>query len=410
MMEGCGQKPVSRSFIILYMIAQVGAFVAFVPLLQVLLPLRAASIDPLHGTVLLSRVALVGAIVASLSNIVFGVLSDRTRSARGRRRPWLLGGLAATLASYILVWSAATPGRLLVAIIVFQIVFNAMFAPLGAVLADSVPERQHGLMSALLGLGYPLGSVVGLAAIGAWRMEDTARYAVVAALVLLCVLPFAWRLRGGNDAQPSRMPVAAIPQSDAGMPAKDFVLVWISRLSVMTAICIIQGYLLTFLHARSVSHLPASLRPEAAIAQMTAIATACNVGCGLLCGGLSDRLGHRKLFVAAGGVLLAAGMACLALAPGWIGLRVAAILYGTGTGLYSTIDLALMIQILPSTRRAGQFLGIMNLSNTVAQIAAPLLALQALAGAMPNFRALFLLAGGASLIGAACITGVGKRQ
>ena len=48
-----------------YTVAQIGAFIAFLPLLQVLLPVRAAAIDPLHGTALLSHVALVGALVAS---------------------------------------------------------------------------------------------------------------------------------------------------------------------------------------------------------------------------------------------------------------------------------------------------------------------------------------------------------
>jgi MFS family permease len=400
---GDRQAGVGAGFVTLYAVAQIGAFIAFLPLLEILLPHRAVAIDQLHGTALLSRVSLVGALVASLANILAGALSDRTHSARGRRRPWLLGGLAATLGSYCLIWAADTPGRLLAAVIVFQIAFNAMFAPLGAVLADDVPEGQRGFLSSLLGLGYPIGGMVGIGAVGAWRMGDAKRYQIVAALVLLCVLPFAWSLRGRGDAPPGHTPIADHPQSTAHRPATGFMLVWISRLLVMTAIGILQGYLLMFLGGRDTSFLPPSLRPEAAIAQMTTIATVCNVACGLLCGVVSDRVGRRSVFAAGGAMLLAAGMGCLALLHGWAALRAAAMLYGAGIGIFTTIDLALMIQVLPTTQRAGQFLGIMNLCNTVAQIAAPLIALLVLGGSAPRFRALFLLAGFTSVLGAACL-------
>jgi MFS family permease len=441
---GTGGKvaPVGRGFMALYAIAQIGAFIAFLPLLQILLPLRAAAIDPPNTTQLLSHIGLAGAVVASLANLAFGTLSDRTHAARGRRRPWILGGLAATLASYALVWHAATPGALLLGIIAFQLAFNAMFAALGAVLADNVPEQQRGLMSALLGLGYPLGSLAGLAAVGAWPMQDGAGYAAVGVLVTLCVLPFAWRLRaaspaeGGIDPNPDKpgphkqghdkrgpgiagrhaaapAPFIAAPQAGAprGVFAQlgvDFLLVWASRMFIVTTLGIVQGYMLLYLRTRGAAPLQA--RPEAVMAEMTAIATVCNIGCAVLSGVLSDRLGHRKPFVVAGGVMLAAGMVCAALVPGWAGLRAAAVLYGGGNGLYSTVDLALMVQILPSIRRAGQYLGIMNLANTVAQVAAPLLALQVLVGAAPDYRALFLMAAAASLLGAACILGVTGRR
>ena len=399
-------RPVSRRFVALYTLAQIGAFVAFLPLLQILLPLRAVAIDPLHGTALLSQISLVGAAVASLSNILVGAMSDRTRSKRGRRRPWLLGGLAATLGSYVLIERADTPGHLLLAMIAFQLAFNGMFSPLGAVLADEIPERQRGLMSALLGLGNPIGSVVGLWAVGAWRMGDATRYEVVASIVLFCVLPFAWWLRGGRSTLPGRLPAADARQSLKALFRNDLVLVWISRLLVVTTIAIIQSYLLLFLRSRNLSLLHFLGRPEAAIAQMTVIATTCNVGCGLACGILSDRVGRRTLFAAVGAVLLAVGMGCLALTSNWAGLQWAAVFYGSGIGMFSTIDLALIIQILPSVHQAGEVLGIMNLCNTVAQVVAPSLALLVLESASPNFRPLFGLAGVVSLLGAACLGGV----
>jgi MFS family permease len=405
---------VSRRFIALYAVAQVGAFIAFLPLLQVLLPLRATAIDPAGAAVLLSHIGIAGAVVASLANILFGMLSDRTRSPRGRRQPWVLGGLAATLASYALVYGATTQGGLLAGIIAFQFAFNAMFSALGAILADYVPERQQGLMSALLGLGYPLGSLLGMTGVGAFQMPDPARYAVVGLMVAGCVLPFALGLRERGRGALARRADILVPRATgrgafARLVGADFVLVWVSRMLVVITLGVIQGYTLLFLRGPGSATI-AFARPEAMIAQMTAIATVCNIGCGLLSGVLSDRTGRRKPFVVAGGLLLAAGMLCLAWVPGRSGLYLAAILYGAGNGLYATVDLTLMVQILPSIRRAGQYLGLMNLANTMAQIIAPLLALHVLGGATPDYHALFTLAAVASLLGAGCILGVTGRR
>jgi len=401
-----GQVLVSPGFMARYTMAQIGAFISFVPLLQILLPLRVASVDHAHAATLLSIVALSGAIAASLSNILFGALSDRTRSARGRRRPWLFAGLAATLSSYALIWSANTPWRLLAGVIVFQFAFNALFSPLAAIMADDVPNQQKGFLSALLGLGYPLGSLAGAIAVGALVMSDAARYMVLSTLVTLCVLPFAWQLRGVV------LPAFIPPRSSAGhlhlqsMRAPDFARAWIGRLLVITAVSTIQGYMLLFLQSRATALGAFPARPEAAFAQLAAIVTASNIICGLLGGWVSDRTGRRTPLVVAGGTCIAAGIACLSLAPSWHTLQAATVIYGCGAGAFSAVDLALMLQLLPSWQHAGRDLGIVNLSNTLPQIIAPLVALQVLHGAAPDYPLFFLLAAAAALLGALCVCGI----
>ncbi len=396
-------RPVSRGFIGLYTVAEIGAYVSFVPLLQILVPLQAASIDPPHAAALLSRVALCGAIVASLANILFGALSDRTSAARGRRRPWLLAGLAATLASYAVIWDAGTATGLLLSVICFQIAFNALFAPLGAVLADYVPDRQKGVVSALLGLGYPLGSLIGTAAVGAWLVDGTTRFLLLGVLVAGSIAPFAWRL--GDPAIPARPLPAEWHRTWWVDPRAypDFARAWVGRLLVATAFSVMQGYMLLYLH--SLTAVPSMIpgRPEAALARLAAIATVANIGAGLLGGWLSDRMRRRKPFVFAGGAGMAAGIVCTALAPDWAALQLATLIYGIGAGIYYAVDLALIVQVLPSLQSAGKDLGIVNLSNTLPQIIAPLVALHLVGGIAPDYRTLFLLAAGAALLGAACV-------
>jgi hypothetical protein len=79
--------PVKPSFIAAFTLAQIGAYVSFMPLFQVLMPLKAEAIDPANKAVVLSQVAILGSITASLANLLAGAISDRTTSRFGRGAP-----------------------------------------------------------------------------------------------------------------------------------------------------------------------------------------------------------------------------------------------------------------------------------------------------------------------------------
>jgi MFS family permease len=398
---------IGRRFIALYTLANIGAYVAFIPLLQILLPLRATAIDPTHGALLLSRVALWGAVAASVGNIVFGALSDRTRSRRGHRVPWLLGGLGATLLAYAVIWWARDPAGLLLGLVGFQLAFNALFAPLGAVLADDVPDRQKGMVSALLGLGNPLGSIIGAVCAGALAVSLGARFLLIAAIVAALILPFAWRL--ARQASPPR-PRAKTPLPDRfrirPLRHLNFTRAIGGRFLVMTAFSLMQGYLLLYLQhlARHAGFF--RMTPEAAFAHLAVIATTANVFFALLCGRWSDRAGNRSLFVFAGGAILACGIVAIAHAPDWTALQFCMALYGSGAGIYYAVDMALIVELLPSLQTAGQDLGIVNLSNTVPQIVAPGVALAILRINPDDFLDLLMLGALVAALGAAAVLGI----
>ncbi len=58
----------------------------------VLLPQRLKDIGVASPESLLGTISAVTAIVSLVSNLVFGTLSDRSRSRFGRRAPWILAG------------------------------------------------------------------------------------------------------------------------------------------------------------------------------------------------------------------------------------------------------------------------------------------------------------------------------
>ncbi len=395
---------VGAGFVAGYTLAQIGAYLAFVPLLQVLLPAAATRLVGDAAPRLVSVIAILGAITASIANYGAGALSDHTGNRLGRRRIWLLAGLAAVLAAYAAIASAAGARALVVAVLLFQIGFNLLFAPLTALFADRVPDRQKGGVAAWLGLGLPLGSVIGTtlaAALNGGTQPGMVRCLMVLGGMVLClVLPFALLVR---DASPPPAPHA---EATAPVPGgqRDFAVAVTGRLLVVAALALVQTYMLLFLTAR----LHTALSPPQMLARLIAVATIMHLATGFAAGPLSDRLGHRRLFVLGGAMLTGLALAVLALAarmahPSLSMLLGAYLLLGAGGGAFEAIDLSLLAQLLPVTRLAGRGFGVANLANTLPQLAGAALALALLRGPAPDYATLFSVAAGAAWLGGALV-------
>lgn len=394
--------PVSRPFLGLFALAHLGAFIAFIPMLNLLLPLKAELIDPAGKAVLLSQVMLWGAVAAAVTNLAAGAFSDATRGPFGRRRPWIVVGALAVAGAHGLVFAASTPQQLLAAVLVFQAAVNVMFGPLNAVLPDIVPGRQKGLAAALAGLALPGAGLFTAAVLAVALARLDLRFLVVALAVPLLVLPFALRLR-----EPQR----PRPHARVGLPSlsaladRDFLMAFASRLLVQVTITFNVLYLLFYLQETARLGPLAHLRPEAVLGGLLGLSTAVSLAAGFLGGILSDRLRRRRPFVTAGGLAMAGGAALLAAAPVWPGPLAAQLLFGVGLGLYSTVDTALVAEVLPDRRAAGRDLGLMNLAITAPQVLAPLLGLGLLSLSGGDFRwvyavsALFALFGGLAVAG-----------
>lgn len=366
-----GQARVGPGFIAAYTLAQVGAYIGFVPLLGVLLPLKAGAVGSGSAALLLSQAAVLGAVAAALSHFAFGALSDRTRTAWGRRKPWILIGAGLTACSYGGVFLAQTGTQLILGIVAFQVCFNLMFAPLQSIFADRVPDGQKGLVSAFVGVAYPTANLFAALVIAVALSDAGSRYLVVAAAVLCLVVPATiWSLR--DTGAPPVEPGPPGPLLSA-LGEADFLRAFGSRLLIQTAIALNALYLLIYLQGPSdiESALP-GVRAEAVLGVLLAVATGAALLAGFATGLASDRWGGRKLYVASGGLLIAAGMAILALVPDWPGPLVGELVYGLGLGIFTTADAALIAQVLPNRMTVGRDLGIMNVAVTLPQVAAPL--------------------------------------
>lgn len=394
--------PVTPGFIGAYTAAQIGAFIGFIPLLTLILPLKAAAIAPAGKAELLALVALWGAVTAGVANVWAGAASDRARLTHGGRWRWMATGLAATIASYGLIAAASTSWALLLAVVALQISLNLMLNPLAAALPDDVPDHQKGVVSGFTGLAYPVASLFGALVIGIVLSSEGARLAAVVVAMSLLVIPFILAVRRGQ--RPAAPAPGALSWSSAALRDHDFRMTFLSRLAVQTAVAMNVLYLLFFLQQESnIAAVLPRQRPEAVVGWILAASTVTAIVAGLLAGLASDRIGRRRELVFAGGICLAGGAALMALIPQWPGPALAQIVFGVGIGVYGVVDTALIAQVLPSRANAGRDLGLMNIATTAAQVLAPFLALLALQLAGHDLQLLFALSAALAALGAVTI-------
>ncbi|WP_425993931.1 MFS transporter [Caulobacter sp. DWR1-3-2b1] len=400
--------PVKASFIAAYTLAQIGAFVSFMPLFQVLLPLKAEAIDPANKALLLSQVAFYGALVASVANLLAGAISDRTTSRFGRRRPWMVVGSLGAAGAYLVIMTARTPMALIGGIVLFQLMFNLMFSALVAVLPDRVPDAQKGRVAAFLSLGNPIGTMAGAVLIGGLLVTEFTRYIAIVLVLLITLAPFVLKLDDKPLARDARPPFK-LGAFIAGLwvdPRKhpDFAFAWLGRFLVLVALSLVQCYMLYFLQdVLGYSRLFPGHKAEEGLAILTTVATVSNVAFALLGGMLSDRLKRRKLFASGAALTIAMAMLIFSLTPSWPVMIATYLLLGCGAGCFYAVDIALVTQVLPSQRDAGKDLGVLNLANTLPQALAPALAFWALGPTHLDFQAFFLVAAALAMAGGLAI-------
>ena len=371
----------------LYPVANIGAYLAFLPLLTVVLPLRAEALAGPAKVTLLSETLLAGVVVATIANVSAGMASDWSRTRYGTRLPWLWIGLFGTWISYALIATAPGMVQLAIGVMLFQLAFNTLFGPLSALFADTVPDRFKGRISAFANLALPIASL-GSALIGLPMLHsDGVRMLALGSAVGALVLPllFFWP-RHGSDPEPDN------PGAPTGLRWSAFRSLWLAKFLVQLCGNVITSYFLFYLKDGIRADGPFSGQAaQVGFAWIVGTATALGAACSLAVGRASDRAGRRKPFLLAAVAAMAAGILIMILRGDWTAALIGYTLFMAGLGSFLTIDIALVAQILPSARHRGRDLGMMNAANTLPAILGPIFALAVLSRSPNDYNMLFLL-------------------
>ena len=377
-----------------------GLFSAWFGPIQVLLGLQASQVAPGHKEATLSLVTGLGALVSTLGNPVFGALSDRTTSRFGRRLPWIAGGLALGAVGLVVLASARGVAGMVVGWCLVQAFLNATFAALNASIADQVPVERRGLVSGLIGVAQTAGLVAGAglaAAVGSTRTG----YLVLAVLVVALGLP---HVLGARDLRLPGAPRPTLRHVMAGFvpPLRrypDFGWAWLTRFLVNLGNSTGTLYLLYYL--MDAVGMEAD-KATTGVFILTGIYALTVFGSTVIGGVWSDKVGRRKPFVIAASIVTGLASLDLALTQNWVGAVVGAVILGIGFGAFTSVDFALVTQVLPSSGDAARDLGIINIASAGAQVLAPVLAAPVVTH-LGGYTTLYVMAAVVCLLGAACV-------
>lgn len=160
MVSADGHRPSKAEILRLgigFTLSAVACAIPWVALSTVILPQVLENINPATKESMLGTINAVGSIVALLANVIFGTLSDMTRSRFGKRSPWIvLGGLIAGLSVGLIAVGQHSFPAILVLWCCAQLGYNIMLARSWRLCPTAYPTRSAVRFPASMVLASPL--------------------------------------------------------------------------------------------------------------------------------------------------------------------------------------------------------------------------------------------------------------
>jgi MFS family permease len=176
-----------------YWLAQFAAWLALLTPVIITIAIQVSRIaGPGQKEEWLGTILGIGAALAMVSAPIWGAISDRTQARIGRRKLWIVVGAAALGAGLAIMAFAPSPLVFGLGWLVCQVGSNAAQAALNAVMSDIVPERQRGLMSALLGGSITIAMMAGVYLTQFTQESPIAMFLVPWLLSPVAVALFLW--------------------------------------------------------------------------------------------------------------------------------------------------------------------------------------------------------------------------
>lgn len=341
----------------------------------VLLPMHYKTIEGVNPDALIGIVNAFTAVASLIANLMFGNFSDRSRSRFGRRTPWILFG--AVLGGVTLFLTGTTHNAVLLTIFYCACMFglNCMIAPMVAILSDRVPSGIRGTMSAFYGAGATIGSPIGTM-LGALFIKNLIPgFAVAGVLMFLggvvsmLIMPKEESADFLPKDEGSLKDVLVSFRPPAFHGAHDFYKAFVGRFCMLVSyqmIAVYQLYIIQNYIGQSVDESAVTVSVVSMIMMVMSL-----VG-SFISGPVSDIIGRRKVPVVVASVLFAIGIAIPWVFPSSMGMYLFAGIAGLGYAVYSAVDQALLVDVLPNKEEAGKDLGILNMATTLGQMCGPI--------------------------------------
>ncbi|VDG22566.1 MFS transporter [Lactiplantibacillus mudanjiangensis] len=372
---------------------------------NVLLPQLFSQIDPANKVWAVGLLATVATITSAITNLLFGALSDVTRTRFGKRKPYIvlgalvMGILLAVIANIssikaiIFIWIIAAAGE------------NAIAAAMYPQISDRIAPKWRGTASTFYGVGFTIAQQ-GFALIAAQFLGNVkvGIYVMAATSVILSIVHVLLMNEKDNLDEP-HVPLNKetlkkyffFPTEDA----RDFYLALSGKFFMVvgsTIVTTFELYIFTDYIGQSTQDASHSISIFSSIMLFIGVFFA------LVSGPLADKLNRVKMpVVVATFALGIAALFPLFVKAAWA-MFAYAVIAAFGNGLYNSVDGALNMDVLPSSDTAGKDLGLINLANTLGQMLGAIVA----AAIVGNFgyQAIFIFAVIMEVIGGILIASI----
>lgn len=380
-----------------------------------------------HKGSYLGTISVVGALAATVIQLVIGPLSDHCRLRWGRRRPFLLFGTLCGVAAMLAFGVAQSFAGLVVSFFLIQLFINIANGPYQAFIPDHVPPANQGKAAAFMGLSQLLGEaggpvIAGMVLSNAAKVHGTSATVLAAKVAAVQHLLF---LDAALLITFMLVSVLAVPDEpgdegsawtalasliDLGIRENPrFYWLLVSRTVFNLGFYIALDFLAYYV--QDSLKFGAGYNTPLMYIQLIAIASA--LAATFPAGYLADRISKKALVYLSGAFMFISSVA-FAFA-GHIGFAyVMTVFFGLGYGIFRAVDWAFACNLLPSGG-AARFMAIWSLSATLPQVLAPAFGWPAdkinhALGLGMGWRAAMLASAVAGLIGVLLISRVTERR
>lgn len=344
---------------------------------------KAAVGDSTKGTDL-GLVLAIGALISLVVAPISGALSDRIKLPGGRRKLWVVIGTVGNVIGLVGMAYLIQPNRpetvfvWTLTFLVVQLFNNIATGPYTALIPDLVSTEQRGSASGWMGLMTLLGNFAGglmgffVAPLGIANI-----YFIMIGVLIVGAL-VTWF--GINEIEvPHEIPPFKVGEFMRGLidPFRysDFTWVLMTRLLVMMGISIVQEFIQYYMG--DVIGAPFILAgfgkvADTAEAAVSFFIPALLVGAvitTLVAGVLSDKYGRKRMVYLAGALM---GIVCFVFifSHSFTLAVLMGIVFGLGYGAYTSVDWALVSDVLPSVDDYAKDMGIWHVADVLPQIVA----------------------------------------
>ncbi|WP_432515060.1 MFS transporter [Kineococcus sp. SYSU DK001] len=401
---GVGSRSVGRAWFTWFTVVWVAVWMSNQTPVQLLLPLQVNkhSEQWVHGVVVSGAVLGVGGLISLVAGPVAGMLSDRTPTRIGRRRPWAIGGSVVAAAALVVLSRVTDNVAIGLTWTVYSVAFAVAATAFTALIADQL-DAQRGAASGVVGGAQGAGLVLGVALVVVLGLSLGVAYLVLAVFLLVAGVAGALALP-----DPPVAPVRRdVPRGEVrGSRGRDFRTVVLSRAIVSLGNGAPTSLLLFFLlHGIEMPHHDA----ESILLLTIVVFTVSVIVSSAVGGRISDATGNRRGLVMTGSTLLAVGALLLLLVPTPTAVLVSGLVNGTGYGLFLTVGLAMATDLLPAEADNGRDIAFVNVATNIGAVGGPLLG-AGLVAAVGDFRLMYLVAAVLTLGGGLLLLAVRRPE